>query len=71
MKKKLYITFEVQTEVEVDIPEHYASTSNYVVGHRDEIVADARKKVLDEGIENQLTWENFTWNDSNIEIDLT
>ena len=71
MKQKLFITFEIPTVIEVDVPEHYSSTANYVVGHHNEIVAEARKKLLDEGIEKHLTWDNFGWCDANIEIDLT
>ena len=71
MKKKLYITFEIPTEIEIEVPEHYSSTSNFVVGHKDEIIAAASKKLLEEGIEKQFNWDNFSWSDSNVEIDLT
>lgn len=63
MKRKIEVTFEVRTTVEVDCPE--GERLDWVVlANRENITKEAREALLREGVENQLCWEHLVWNDA-------
>ena len=72
MKQKINITFEVKTTIEVDIPEGFESLGDYVLNNKNAIAAAAREKVLEEGINQKLSWDNLYWsNPDGTEIDMS
>lgn len=62
MKRKVDITFEVKTTIEVDVPD-VIQTDNYIVNHKKEIADIAKQNLLSEGVDHQLNWDNLLWQD--------
>lgn len=72
MKKKIDVTFEVKTTIEVDVPEGYETTDAFVVSNKEEIAKAAKEKLFNDGIEHFFGWDNLYWNTGEpIEIDMT
>ena len=63
MKRKVDITFEVKTTIEVYVPDNYKRLNDYIVDHKSDIAKQAREQVLDGGINTQLSWNNLVWNE--------
>ena len=63
MKRKVDITFEVKTTIEVDVPDNYKRLNDYIADHKSDIAKQAREQVLDGGINTQLSWNNLVWNE--------
>ena len=69
MKRKINITFEVSTEVEVDIPEGQ-EISAYVSDNYNDIVTKAKETIKTEGVDKYFTWDACSWSDDDEVIDL-
>lgn len=62
MKQKISVTFEVKTEVEVDVPNSYDRLDQFVLEHKNDITQQAKQNVMGD-VEKQLTWDNLLWSE--------
>lgn len=69
MKRKINITFEVSTEVEVDLPDGQ-EISTYVSNNYNEIVTKAKETIKTEGVDKYLTWDTCSWSDDDEVFDI-
>ena len=62
MKQKISVTFEVKTEVEVDVPNSYDRLDQFMLEHKNDITQQAKQNVMGD-VEKQLTWDNLLWSE--------
>jgi hypothetical protein len=70
MKRKIDITFEIKTQVEIEVPD-IIRLDNYICHHKKELTDIARKNLPTKEINKQLSWDNLIWCEhDNNEIDI-
>lgn len=70
MKQTINITFEVSTEIEVDVPDSYNTLAQYVYDNHRDIVQQAKEQIINDGLDKQMTWNNCSWSDNDEVFDV-
>lgn len=60
MDKTIEVTFEVKTKVRFNYPDAM-DIRDAMIENREDVVNRAKRELLENGIEDQLTWENMYW----------
>ena len=62
MKRKIDVTFEVTTQIEVDVP-NGLKLEDHIASHKNEIAKQAREQLFDSDIKSQFSWNNLVWSE--------